>query len=614
MYQKLNILFLIFIMFLIQSCEYESKKIFQRETIKDPPAPSAYSVNLDLQSDTIFIYSTDIFMYDFSSDNKIWAVQFTLDGVDQYTGKSACSSFHFKNGSLTEGFHTLVAELFVSSGTNSIADIIGAEGLLMSKTWILEVNNSYYSQTYARPFNGYLKISWPEYMSSDFINYSVYRRIVSLDTLIQIQTSTEFFDSSYVGESGHYLIKVNRRDVGELDWGEVILTREIPKAGVVVKDDNQYFFSWTKSKYYNAVDTFLVIKDYFYPYAKLVKSTQNPDDTSLSIPSSSFGESVNFTLKLVPRKGNIQYKQSLCCLFQSDNSWEVVGYPFIPSVQSNIDGIQQANSSEFVYVQNDDTVMRYSTSSRHLVEKRTAKLCYGWSYPINIKVTPLRKYISSFHPCSNNLLCISTNNFDDFTIHDISSVTPYGYNPVMSDNNIVATTVPGKISIYDLTKRKLLATYTNSIRDPICYSISSGGDYLYLRDDSSRLMKFLNTDFKKIWAHPDSYDNMPEYFEFHALNPDQVAYWNGETFYMKYCSDFSTVYEFPLTDLRLLNIDYFNNKMLCYNEGHLLIRNLLNGIILNNIPIDNYPFLDISGFVLINNAIVCRKGVMYFLN
>jgi hypothetical protein len=601
-------------MFLIQSCEYESKNVFQRETIKDPPAPSAYSVNLDLQSDTIYIYSTDIFMYDFSSNNKIWSVRFTLDGVEQYIGTSACSSFHFNNGSLTEGFHTLVAELIVRSGTNSIADIVGAEGYLMSKTWILKVDNSYYSQTYARPFNGYLKISWPKYMSSDFIDYEVYRRIGGSSTLIKRQTNTEFIDSSYVGESGQYLVKVNRKDYGELDWGEVNLPKEIPKAGVVVKDDNNYFFCWTKSKYYNGVDTFIVIKDLFYPYAKVVKSTQNPNDTSLSIPSSSFGESVNFTLKLVPKKGNIQYQPSLCCIFYSDNSWEIVGYPFKPSVYYNIDGIQQANNSEFVYVQNEDTVMRYSTTSRHVVEKRSAKLCVGWSYGINIQVTPLRKYISSYHPCSNSLLSINAENFNEFTIHDISSVAPYGYIPVMSDNNIVATTAPGKISIYDLTNKKLLATYTVPVHSPVCYSISSNCDYLFIRDDSSRLVKFLNPGFKKIWAHPDSYYNMPKYFEFHALNPEQVAYWNGNTFYLKLCNDFSTVYEFPLNDLRILNIDYFNSKMLCYNEGYFLVRSLLNGNILYTIPIDNYTFLNLSDFFLINNVIICRKGVMYFLN
>jgi hypothetical protein len=316
----------------------------------------------------------------------------------------------------------------------------------------------------------------------------------------------------------------------------------------------------------------------------------------------------------VPKKGNIQYQPSLCCIYYSDNTWEIVGYPFKPSVNYNIDGIQQVNNSDFVYVQNDDTIMKYSTTSRHVIEKKSAKLCTGWSYGLNIQVSPLRKYISSYHPCSSSLLSINTANFNELTIHDISSVAPYGYNPVMSDNNIVATTAPGKISIYDLTNRTLLGTYTGSSTGPACYSISSGGNYLFLRDDSSRLVKFLNPGFKKIWANPDSYYNMPEYFEFPALNPEQVAYWNGNTFFIKSCSDFSTVYEFPLTDRRLLNIDYFNSRILCYNEGHFLVRSLLNGNLLYDIPIDNYSFFNISDFLLINNVIIHRKGVMYFLN
>lgn len=607
MSEKIFLLILTVSIAIIHSCEYEPKDSYERETINDPPAPFIQSVNLDLSADTIYIYSANIFIYDFSSNKEIRTVRFTLDNTEQYIGNSACSSFSFKNGPLTNGIHTLVAELFVSSGTQSIADIIEAEGYLMSKTWILKVNKSYYSQTYASTQDGYLKISWPEYVASDFSEYAIYRLTGYYPaTLIKEQTTTEYIDSSYVGEGGLYIVKVNRKDQYELAWGEIYLESEIPDAKVIVKDSNQYFFTWNKSKYYNGVDTFRVMQEISYTYEN-VKSTQNPNDTSFRITSDLFGDRVDIYLLLVPKKNNINYSESSVNQYITKNDWCHLGYPIKSTQSNNTSKIQQVNSNEFVFVY-DDTIVRYSTSVKKIIEERYVKLCGGY-YGIEVGVSPLKKNIFTYHYCTNTLFMMNPTNFYESTKYNITSVAPYGSEPLVSDNKIMVTTKAYDSYIYDLNNKELITTYTNSTFAPSFKSISSNADYYILKEDSFRLVKFINPNFEKIWTNPDRYYNPPKFIEFHAINPEQLVYWNGHTFYIKQCSDFSTIYEFELTDQKIFNIDYYNNKMLCHNEGHLLVRSLLNGQLLNDIPVNAY-----EDFSLINDIIVCENGVMYYLN
>jgi hypothetical protein len=127
------------------------------------------------------------------------------------------------------------------------------------------------------------------------------------------------------------------------------------------------------------------------------------------------------------------------------------------------------------------------------------------------------------------------------------------------------------------------------------------------------LVKFNGSSFTKIWS--DAISNIPEYLEFDGTNPEQIAVWDGEIFSIRRCSNYSSVYEFPLTDSLILNIDYFNKKLLTYTPGtpgHLYIRDYINGHIISTVPVNIQPIRGNQIVYLINNAIVGDNGFLEY--
>ena len=100
---------------IIHSCEYESNDVYIRKTVANPATPIVYSVNLDLDSDTLYTGPTNLFMYDFASNKNINAVRFILDDKEQLVSDKVCGVFNFKDVYLTYGLHILTAEIFTGS-------------------------------------------------------------------------------------------------------------------------------------------------------------------------------------------------------------------------------------------------------------------------------------------------------------------------------------------------------------------------------------------------------------------------------------------------------------------------------------------------------------------
>jgi len=358
MYNRLLLFLIIACMALVQGCEYEPKDVYQRKIFDQPEYPVVESVNLDLLADTIYTRYAPYWMFDFSSNQQINSVRFTLDGNEVYQGPSACYIFSFEGKLSGNGLHTLTAEVMVASGTNSIADVVGAEGSVMTKTWVLDVKPQYPAQADAKAKDGYLNITWPIYKGDDFIEYSVYREISSGQVLVTKQTSVGYVDKAYVGEGGRYYVKVNRQQKGDLLWGEINLPYEIPLPKLVVREDNQYYFAWNKSKYYRAVDSYQVFDNNNHSGDNMVKTTQDDNDTTYHITSALFGDNVYYTLHLVPVAGNPNYTPSAYNQYASHNHWSTLGVPLKEANEGNLYTFRQVNADEFVCLQADDTIIR----------------------------------------------------------------------------------------------------------------------------------------------------------------------------------------------------------------------------------------------------------------
>jgi hypothetical protein len=616
---KIIIVLLILLVGFLQSCEYDPTGIYERQATKDIPPPDIQILDLNLDNDTVFLYPGIPVNFKFNSTNQeIKRVKFIIDDtIEKYTAYSSSGVFDLAYGEFIEGMHKLKLEIITASGTGSIAEHIGVEGYLFSKTWELQVINNYMSQVKASVSNGLLKLVWPEYRSSDLKNYIVYRADLLYNAVeLKKPKTSEFIDSSYVGEGGRYTINVYTQKGKLLSWGHVDIPIELPRLSLITTESNEYVLAMGKSRYYNAVDTFQISQSLNYgaTFSK-IKSTQNPNDTILNLVTSFFGDDVNFRLKLVPKNKNIYYFEENHGSFESYLESEL-GFPFSDHNSNNYN-IRQVNTDEFAYVDDCSTLNRYSVSQKRAVERLEYQpaSCTGCNFGI-LSFSSSGKYITNYALCNFDVMLIPSDNMKNYITRDLKPFSGSN-NPLIpvSDSGIgIVNNVNGGFYVFDFYKNLSLAFYKKDIGGGSGLNISPDGSSIVLTDDSLRLVHFDGLNFTNIWSH--SKINQPKYFAFDAINPGQLVFWNGSVFSVKLCSDFSNIYEFNLTDRAILSIDYFNKEILTYSSGspgHLNVRNYSDGSLIKVIPVNIDPMSWYNSCYLVNHAIVCMKGLIYFI-
>lgn len=616
---KIQIVLLFLLVVFLQSCEYDPKGTFERQVTKDIPPPEIQILDLNLDNDTVFLYPGIPVNFRFSSTNQeIKRVKFIIDDtIEKYTGYSNSGVFNLNYGEFIEGMHKLLLEIITVSGTGSIAEHMGAEGFIFSKTWELQVNNSYKSQVKASVSNGLLKLVWPEYRSTDLKNYIVYR-VDLLNNAVELKKpkTAEFIDSSYVGEGGGYTINVYTQKGKLLTWGHVDIPKDLPKLSLITTESNQYVLAMRKSKYFNAIDTFQISQSLNFgaTYSK-IKSTQNPNDTILNLVTSFFGDDANFRLKLVPKNKNVLYFGDNHLSFESYIECEL-GFPFSDH-NNNIYNIRQVNNDEFAYVDGCSILIRYSVSQKRAVEQLEYQptSCTGCNFGI-LSFSSSGKYITNYALCNFDVMLIPSDNMKNYITRDLKPFSGNNYPLIpVSDSGIgIVNNVNGGFYVFDFNKNSSLVFYKKNISGGIGLNISPDGESIVLTDDSLRLVHFNGVQFTNIWSY--SKNNQPKYFAFDAVNPSQLVFWNGSVFSVKLCNDFSNVHEFPLTDGSILSIDYFNKEILTYssgNPGHMNVRSYSDGSLIKVIPININPTYWYNSCHLVNHAIVCTKGLIYFI-
>jgi hypothetical protein len=595
----------------INSCEYKPLGVYERDANENvtPPEIQVLDLNLD-NSDTIFLYTGLEVAFRFASTSQsIKNVKFTVDGIEKYNDKFTSGQFYIDYGNIKEGNHTLLLEIVTPSGSGSIADHLGSEGFLFSKSWILVVDKSFYSKTTATTFDGFLKLSWPKYRSSEFREFIISRSLYTGSAEIGRTVIPEFTDSSYVGEGTGYSVTAVTWDGKTISWGHKNLSAELPLLTIYQTQDHQYSIKWGSYKYYNAVGSFILSRSIpnYYSYT-VVKTTSHYSDSTMFLPGLYFGDAVDFKLNIVPLKNNPMNTPNNFYFFER-KLHSSAGIKFVDS-NTGLEEIFQVSPDEFVGDDNCDYLNRYSISKKSLVERMTYQhnSCDACLFS-HLVVSPAGKYLTSIsHLCDNYTMLIPSDNLNKYTIHNLAPIPQISYLYVSDIGTAIANTTSTGFYIYDLNTNSTIAHYTKAGFKPKGLSISQGGNYIYLTDDSLRLVKLNGSTFSNIWSVDK---NRSLYFSFDSSNPEHLTIWNGSVLSVKDCSSFSTIYEFPLTDSNIINIDYFNKQMLTYSPGtpgHLHIRDYSNGQLLSDIPININPW----EIRLFNHSLVCLTGFMDF--
>lgn len=609
-------LLLLLAFFLFNTCEYEPRKVYEREVNENVSPPEISVVELNLEYDTIFCYAQKEIHFSFTSSNQeIMAVRFTIDNEEQFVVDSDHGIYNLDYRIFTNGIHSLTLEVYTGSGSGSIAEKLGLEGFLFSKSWVIVIDQNYSFNVKSTVNDGLLKLFWNRYRGYDFSEYVVYRETGwNVRTEISRGKANYFIDSSYVGEKARYDVEVSYGDSQTLQWGFLELEKDLPKLHLAESETNEYVISWDKTKYYGAVDTFnlLLSTNYGGSYSK-IKAIQDPEDTLHVLTTSSFGSRIDLILRIKPKKG-IFYNQGNFSLFESYLENLTLGFHF-GTRNKNISDLEQVSSDEFVYLSGCDSVIRYSVSAKRISEKYSYQPsgCSMCNFS-RIKVSASGKYITSYVDCTNDVLLANSLDFTNRKIRNLTFLTGWYLPeiPVSDGGVMVVNNINGGFYLYNFLTDSTVAFYNKDVFTAQGLSISKNGNYIFLLHDSLRLVHYENSRFTNIWSHSRYAE--PKFYEFEGVNSDRMVFWDGTTFFSKQCSDFSTVNEFPLTDELILDIDYYNNRILTYSEGYLNIRSLTDGSLHKTVRYNLYPGYWYNACYLVNNAIISMQGVIYFFD
>ncbi len=609
---KIKTLLLMFGIALIYSCEYEPSGTYKKTVNQDVVPPEIQIIELNLNEDTIYLFADTIVRFQFfSEDQSIRKVVFNIDSGKSTELASNAGTFKIDYEKLYIGIHTLRIEIITSSGTGSIADHLGTEGFTASKTWILIALKTGVAKTLSSINDGLLKLSWDKYPAPDLKEYIIYRGIYRGEPMKEMArvTSNELIDTTYVGEGFYYIIMVNTNNGRIIPWSGLELKENLPSIGYYNLGNDKHAFYWSRPKFYNAVDTFILEISFDNKYFYKVKATLDYRDSLCYPDIVHFGDDVRVRLKLVPKKNNVLYSVNREW-FETFHFWFRIGEIFS---DDKVTSFKQVGKYEFLYHSDYDTLYKYSVSENRIVEKLSYKLgCYcGFC---KIRYSPKGMYFINILQCtSNDLMIAQTNDMQNYLVTDRDSIINIGL-PVsvsaVSDTGTALMQNNEGFYVYDFNNHSILGFHriiTNTFFRNL--KMSPNGNYIYYTYDidSTFLIEFKNSEFKIV----HSQKNIGRYFEFNPLIPDQLVFWEGSVFYIKSCSDFSNIREFPLTDTYLLNIDYHNNEFLTFVSKHLYIRSLTDGSILKDIPIRATNFSDM--YYLINRTLIRENGFINFI-
>jgi len=594
---------------LCYSCEYEPSDVYHHPANKDiePPEIEVVKFTLGDVNDTIYLYTDKAVQFHFNSSQQgIKAVEFILNDNSVEVFESANGWFYLYGGQLADGEHTFTVQVYTASGTGSIAEQVGAEAFIFSKSWILVVDKTHKIWTKTEVVNGFLKVSWEKYRANNFKEYVVYRSIAMSGQIEinRVQTN-EFIDNGYVGEGGKYSIWIN--DIyGELfHWCDLELEREFPAMGSKAIENNLYQPYWHKSKYYGAIGKYEA-KIQLNHGAVLEKISLNANDTIFDSASACFSDMVEFTVSLVPANPNPFYQKNEYKYAFENQTWERVGNYITDASLHNCE-ILQMYQKGFSFSSGCDTLMWYSFEQKKVIQKfgyPPFDGCYGCTFS-RTSVSASGQSFTANIACWDNVLMVDAENLNKYKVHDLKHYSGQLYSPNIPISDVglaIVNSLDDSFYIYDFNT-KAAVRYTPEYGYARSWKISPNGKYLFIHDNIFKLVRYENGKFTSVGTFPSE----PAYYEFNSSNTNQVVEWDGTNFYVRSVDDFSVIRQFSLTDQYIYNIDFHQGEILTRNAGHLYVRSLLTGEILKDIPTT-------SRCLLINRTLLCEGGVIHYIN
>lgn len=316
------------ILLLFVACEYEpSGNNFVDLTPPENIIPIEISLNDINPSDTIYLYKNTLISIKISSPKDLQQAVVLLDGEQYENMGRNFSDFTFYPNQMDEGVHKLTVDAIFTSGTGSLAEMMGLEGYTGELSWNIRVVHNAQNRfkvNYRVNEEGFFELFWNNAIPENFIERYTIDLLLTQESEITINDAKQksFVDYGYVCKYAYYEVKTYLKD-------GTIFTRtlsiDIPAPKVYFED--------------LGVDSLRVYWNKPFANARINLIEENKtiaieiQDTSIIIPQL-FGKTRKFNLEITPLKAGYDYyhtKSSDWSNFRQGTSlglpnWELYAY------------------------------------------------------------------------------------------------------------------------------------------------------------------------------------------------------------------------------------------------------------------------------------------------
>ena len=497
------------------------------------------------------------------------------------------------------GTYIFKISIITETGTTSIADILGVEGFeYQSKEWTLIYTPIELNGNLSYRLRGdELVFTWKEFNGLGFKNY----RLNELSTQNSFEISeTTFTNTTYVGEQSYYDLYVVDNEYNQYLWGKCFVNKHLPelKLGEV---NEQVALIWDEPVFKDNIAEFqLFIGDLAYNWTHLGTLPNTDTAFILATDAIPFGQARQFYLYCVPK--------TYVSLNNTSSFSSFIDYANVTLPGPEFEDNMGVGCSGFYFYKYSSTLKK-NILYKYSIATGETELIMNYNYFSDF--SPNEVYMVSAHDSIFDLYDLSTNTIVRSINVGLDGENYISFDPKISDNGICVFCTYNKYYAYDVQNDRLIAT-KNMLSGGV--KISPDGSFFAVNREDSILIYKINLSSLDFLAGTKKSSSIYFYedYGFCADKPANIYAHDGDTLYVKSCSDLSTIRSFFIGSW-LYNIDFCTGKVLTarnariwdiydFNTGNL-IQTITSGIGTGG-----------TNYTLLTNNTLFFTGYRYFLN
>ncbi|WP_188499720.1 hypothetical protein [Pontibacter amylolyticus] len=298
----------------------------------------------------------------------IYSVELLLGKNSLGVTSSATGGRLLQTSEYADGYYTLQLNVLGNSGTGSLADKSGVEGVQVYRTWVVYIDNTPpkpVTLTSVKAEGGSLKLEWKKYRGTGFQKYEIHRIYPGLVYGILTATITDpnqttWFDEDYLGEQISYRV-VTRVNGYYYDLASNSIPYFYPKPhvlGSTISPEKELTITFSSTPFTTNFGSYELTLN-----SNRVITLTNPKDTVVTIPANIFGEELHATLATYSRSYPSPGSRSV----RDFAILEGIGAPWGPQ---DVDRLFGKTTSGKLYFADRGYIKVVDAATRHVLQER----------------------------------------------------------------------------------------------------------------------------------------------------------------------------------------------------------------------------------------------------